>query len=68
MIEQCGKCWALWSLVVFDPNYDSSQNNVVTVFNGRFYEVLALFVTHCESCAQDIKTVVLEIRVFFMSF
>ena len=31
-------CWALWSLVVFDLDYDPTQNNVVTVFNGRFSE------------------------------
>ena len=29
----------LWSLVVFDPNYDLTQNNIVTVFNERFSEV-----------------------------
>ena len=43
MIEQCGKCWALWSLVVFDLDYDSTRNNVVTVFNERFSEALARF-------------------------
>ena len=86
------KCWTLWSLVVFDMNYDPTQNNVVTVFNGRLSEALSMerrlgpigpslgvrgqcprkkfwpvFVAHYESYAQDIKTVVLEIRVL-MSF
>ena len=23
-------CWDLWSLVVFDPDYDPTQNNIVT--------------------------------------
>ena len=31
-------CWALWSLVVFDSNYDPTRNNIVTFFNGRFSE------------------------------
>ena len=31
-------CWALWSLVVFDPDYDLIRNNIVTVFSGRFFE------------------------------
>ena len=31
-------CWALWSLVVFDPDYELTQNNIVTFFNGRFSE------------------------------
>ena len=31
-------CWALWSLVVFDPNYELTQNNIVTVINERFFE------------------------------
>jgi len=73
-------------------DYDPTQNNVVTVFNGRLSEtlsmerrlgpigpslgvrgqcpgkkILALFVAHYESYAQDIKTVVLEIRIL-MSF
>ena len=30
--------WALWSLVVFDPNYDPTRNNVIIVFNERFFE------------------------------
>ena len=42
----------LWSLVVFDSTYDLTRNN--------FWPV---FVAYCESCVQDIKTVVLEIRV-----
>ena len=28
----------LWSLVVFYSDYDPTRNNVVTVFNGRFFE------------------------------
>ena len=31
-------CWALWSLIVFDPNYELTRNNIVIVFNGRFSE------------------------------
>ena len=31
-------CWALWSLVVFDPDDDPTQNNVTWFFNGRFSE------------------------------
>ena len=31
-------CWALWSLIVFDLDYDLTRNNVVIVFNGRFFE------------------------------
>ena len=62
----------MWSLVVFDLDYDPIQNNIVTVFNERFFEVqsmewrfgfLAHFVAYCESCAHDRKTVILEIKV-----
>ena len=45
-------CWVLWSLVVFDSNYGPTRNN--------FWPV---FVAYCESYVQDIKIVVLEIRV-----
>ena len=31
--------WVLWSQVVFDSDYDSIQNNIVTIFNERFFEV-----------------------------
>ena len=71
-----GYCWALWSLVVFDLDYDPIRNNVVMVFNGKFFEpqsieqrlnFLPVFVAHYESCSQDIKTVILEIKVL-MSF
>ena len=31
-------CWVFWSLVAFDLDYDSTQNNIVMVFNGRFSE------------------------------
>ena len=31
-------CWALWSLIVFDSDYNLTQNNVVIVFNKRFSE------------------------------
>ena len=34
----CHCCWALWSLIMFDPNYDPTQNNIVVVFNGRSSE------------------------------
>ena len=30
-------CWAFWSLVVFDLDYDPTQNNIVTIFNGKFF-------------------------------
>ena len=35
-------CWALWSLVVFDPDYELTQNNIVIVFNGRFFETYSM--------------------------
>ena len=58
-------CQALWSLVVFDPDYDPTQNNIVIVFSGRFSETQfgPSCSAYCESYAQDIKTVVLYIRV-----
>lgn len=36
---ESGRCWVLWSLVIFDPDYDLTQNNTATVFNGRYFEV-----------------------------
>ena len=41
-IEEEPKCGALWSLVVFDPDYDPIRNNVVTVFYGRFFETWSM--------------------------
>ena len=41
-IEDEPKCCALWSLVMFDPDYDPTRNNVVTVFNGRFSETWSM--------------------------
>ena len=35
-------CWVLWSLVVFDLDYDLIQNNIVTVFSGRFSETWSM--------------------------
>ena len=68
-------CWVLWSLIVFNPNYDLTRNNFVIWteppwgFGGNtprknFWHI---FVIHYESYAQDIKTVVLKIR-FLISF
>ena len=30
------KCWVLWSLVVFSPDYDLTQNKSAINFNGFF--------------------------------
>ena len=35
VIEQVSKweiCWVLWSLVVFDLDYNPTRNNIVTIF------------------------------------
>ena len=32
--------WALWSLIVFYPDYDLTRNSIVTVFNRRFFDIL----------------------------
>ena len=29
-------CWTMWSLVVFDPDYDLTRYKSVTIFNGNF--------------------------------
>ena len=71
------KCQALWSLIVFDPNYDSTIYNIVTVFNGRFFEaqsmerrffeVFGLFLQPIVNLVHIIlKIVVLEIRVLML--
>jgi len=63
-------CWVLWSLVVFDPDDDLTRNDVAwflirdflrfSPWSGKF---LAPFIAYCESCVQDIETVVLVIRI-----
>ena len=35
-------CWAMWSLVVFDPDYDPTRYKRDTVFNERFSEVQSM--------------------------
>ena len=40
--EHRNNCWALWSLVVFDPEYNPIRNKFATVFNGRFSEALSM--------------------------
>ena len=36
LVSKCEICWALWSLVVFDPNDDPTRNNVAWFLNRRF--------------------------------
>ena len=55
---------------MFDPDDDRTQNDVAWFLIGDFLrfspwsgKFLARFVTYCESCVQDIETVVLVIRV-----
>ena len=37
--------WALWNLIAFYPDYDPIRNNIVTVFNRRFSNIL-IFLFH----------------------
>ena len=40
---------------MFDLDDDSTRNNVAWFLMGDFLRPLACFVTHCESCAQDVE-------------
>ena len=33
------KYWVLWSLVMFDPNYDLTRNNIVIVLMRDFLKL-----------------------------
>ena len=66
-------CWALWTLVVFDPVDDPTRNNVAWFLMGDFLRLNPWNrglgpQAHCESCARDLENVVLVIRVCCCSF
>ena len=42
LISKWEICWALQSLIVFDLDYNPTQNNIVTVFNEKFSEAQGL--------------------------
>ena len=33
---ESGRCWVLWNLVVFDPDYNPTRNNIAIIFNRRY--------------------------------
>ena len=64
----------MWSLVVFDPVDDPTRIILCGFLMGDFLKlgpwsggwaekILAHFIAHCESCAQDVRNTVLVIRV-----
>ena len=38
LVSKWGICWALWSLVLFDPVWRPNPNNIVWFSNGKFTE------------------------------
>ena len=68
-------CWALWGLVVFDPNDNPTRDDVTWFLMGDFLR-LSLWSgglgrgeeawACCESCMLDIETVILVIRIFLI--
>ena len=46
-------CWALWSLVLFDPVWRPNPNNIAWLFNGRFTEACWARLAHCGTTFYD---------------
>ena len=47
LIQWSAMCWALQSLVLFDPVWRPDSNNIAWLFNGRFIEACWARLAHC---------------------